>query len=121
MTWLAQNWHVAWGLFCLGAIAVAVTRYRQTAPVRILIKVWLWFTGLAIGLALLGMILMFIGSFTVEWTCKCNVPGHFECKGATCDAEARAHFDATRHSISCARSDWPMRIPVAVLDFVLAK
>ena len=121
MTWFAQNWHIPWALFCLVAMVVAYVRYRHTAAVRLLIRLWVWLTGIAIALAALGMILMLIGTFTVEWTCQCNVPGHFECKSATCDAEARAHFDATKHSISCTRSDWPMRIPVAILNLVFAK
>jgi hypothetical protein len=110
MTWLAENWHIPWALFCAGALAVAVTRYRRTAPVQMLKRLWFWATGFAIGLAALGMVLMLIGSFTVEWTCQCNVPGHWECKGASCDSNASAHFNAYKHNVSCSRTDWPMRI-----------
>jgi len=114
LEWLSENWYIAWALFCLAIIVALYVRYRRTAPVRFLLRLRLWLAGLAICLALVGMLLMFIGSFTVEWTCTCAGPEHWECKGANCDAEANAHFEKTKHSISCTRTDWPMRILGAV-------
>jgi hypothetical protein len=114
LEWLAQNWHIPWALICLGAIVVAFTRYRQTAPVRFLAKLWLWLTGFAVGVAVLGMLLMAIGVFTVEWTCECGGPDHWKCKGPQCDAEAQAHFAKFKHPYSCARTDWPMRVLAGV-------
>lgn len=110
MDWLAQSWLAAWMLFCLGAMAVVWFRYRETRAVRLLIRLSRWLAGLAIGIAAIGMLLMLIGSFTVEWTCHCDVPGHWECKGAECNAQAMTHFDTHRHKVSCARTDWPMRV-----------
>lgn len=121
MSGLAQNWYIAWSLFCVGAIVVAVTRYRHTAPVRLLRRTWMWLTGLAVGLALLGMVLMFIGSFTVEWTCECNGPEHWRCKGATCNSEADAHFDAYKHNVSCTRTDWPVRVLGSVANLLVPR
>lgn len=114
MAWVAQNWYIAWALFCIAAIVIAVTRYRETAAVRLLARIWKWLTALAITVAVLGMVLMLIGSFTVEWTCHCNVPGHWKCRGASCNAEATAHFDTYRHDVSCTRTDWPMRVLAGV-------
>jgi hypothetical protein len=82
---------------------------------------WFWLTGLVVGLALLGMLLMLIGSFTVEWTCQCSGPDHFKCKGANCDAEAHAHFEKYRHTINCTRTDWPMLILGGVGRLMLPK
>jgi hypothetical protein len=110
LEWLAQNWHIPWALLCLGAIVVAVTRYRHTAPVRLLIKLWFWLTGFAVGFALLAMMLMAIGVFTVEWTCECGGPDNWKCKGPQCDAEANAHFAKYKHPYSCTRTDWPMLV-----------
>jgi len=121
VNWLAQNWYIVWALFCLGAIAVALTRYRQTAPVRLMVRLWRWLTVLAVGLALFGMLLMLIGSFTVEWTCQCSGPDHWECKGASCDVEGNAHFDKYKHNMSCTRTDWPMLILGGVGRMLLPK
>ena len=61
-------------------------------------------------LAIFTMALMFIGSFTTEWTCHCEGKDNFKCKGEFCNLEASNHFENSRHEISCKRSDWPMLI-----------
>ena len=68
---------------------------------------------LAAGVALLAMLLMFIGTFTVEWTCR-EAGSDWKCVGSNCDAEANKRFDTFRRTVSCQRTDWPM----AMLDKV---
>jgi hypothetical protein len=71
-------------------------------------KIWFYIVIACVSFALFGMALMLIGSFTVEWSCNCNVPNHWQCTGSNCMAEAESHFDKFHHNTSCHRTDWPM-------------
>jgi hypothetical protein len=119
--WLTRNWHVVWALLSLAIIAFIWFRYRDTPAVRRVMRLWGWTSWIAFGLAAVGIVLMLIGSLTVQWTCRCEGPDHWQCVGATCNTEATAHFDASKHSVSCSRTDWPMRILRAVTDVLLPR
>jgi len=73
----------------------------------------------SVSLALFGMGLMLIGTFTAEWSCKCNVPNHWQCTGNNCMTEAESHFDKYRHNTSCQRTDWPMVLLEKIFDALL--
>jgi hypothetical protein len=121
MEWLTKNWHVVWALFCLAILALVWFRYRDTAVVQRLMRLWGWASLAAFGLAAVGIGLMLIGTFTVEWTCHCKGSDAWKCVGATCNADASAHFDATKHTVSCSRTDWPMRVLGGVGRLLLPK
>ena len=73
---------------------------------------------IAAGLAFVGMLLMFAGTFTVEWTCR-ETGSTWECVGPKCDAEATKRFDTYRRSVACERTDWPMTVLAKVVGFLL--
>lgn len=95
--------------------------HRQTGPVRLMMRLWRWLTVLVGGFVVFALLLMLIGSFTVEWTCQCRGPDHWECKGLTCQAEADAHFEKYKHAMNCRRTDWPMLILGGVGQLLLPK
>ena len=70
-------------------------------------------------LALMLMLLMAMGNVTKEWTCHCDGEDHWQCTNADCDAKASAHLDATRHGVACTRSDWPTRLVVRVVGWII--
>ncbi|PPC93174.1 MAG: hypothetical protein CTY33_09220 [Methylotenera sp.] len=78
--------------------------------VAIIKKIWLYTVIASVSFALFGMALMLIGTFTIEWSCKCNVPNHWQCAGDNCMAESERHFDQFHHNTNCHRTDWPMVI-----------
>lgn len=120
--WLAQNWWVVWGLSCGAILIVAYLRYRETPLVQAVTRAWARLTLVLVGLVGVAFLLMLVGVFTEEWTCKCAGPEQWECKGTpSCKQEADAHFDTSRHTMTCKRSDWPMRPMVAITEFVFSK
>jgi hypothetical protein len=60
-------------------------------------------------LGLCGILLMFIGDFTVEWTCV-EVGSDWRCVGESCNGEANKRFDVFRRTVKCDRTDWPMAV-----------
>jgi hypothetical protein len=115
-----------WALFSQAGRAHLAARSRETSKglattVGPIFNAWRFVSWSAAFLALAAMSLMLIGSFTVEWTCQCEGPDQWRCKGPNCESDMNAHFNATRHTVSCSRSDWPMRILGRLGDFVLAK
>ena len=72
-----------------------------------IVTLWRYLVLFAVGLALLGMLLMLIGTFTKEWTCR-EIGGDWQCIGARCDAEATKRFDTSGRTVRCERTDWPM-------------
>jgi hypothetical protein len=98
---------------------------RSTQSLGMLMRTWVAI-GVAFGvaafvLALFGISLALIGNFTEESECFCEGADHWKCAGASCSAEAKAHFDATRHTVSCRRTDWPMRTLDALTSWLVPK
>jgi hypothetical protein len=67
---------------------------------------------------ILGITLMFIGSYTANWDCKCNVPNHWSYTGSNGIFESEKHFDEFRHSTSCKRIDWPIVVLDKLFDLI---
>ena len=61
----------------------------------------------AVCTALVAMVLMLVGTFTEEWTCR-EAGSDWACVGPNCNAEADKRFNAHGRTMSCERSDWPM-------------
>jgi hypothetical protein len=87
---------------------------------RALGTLWRALSLVAAGIAVLGMLLMLVGTVTVEWTCQ-ESGGTWKCVGAECSAEATKRFDKYRRRVSCERTDWPMVILARAADLVLPK
>jgi len=73
--------------------------------------IWRILTFAAVGVVLVPMALMLIGTFTEEWTCR-EEGSDWKCVGGReCNAEATKRFDSFRRTVSCKRADWPM-VPI---------
>jgi len=72
-----------------------------------------------VGLALILIALMLISAWFGEETCRCEVPGHWECKGSTCAQDAVAHLKEYKHAVTCRRTDWASNALVTVFSFLL--
>jgi hypothetical protein len=116
MNWVLENWYL-WNGFVGGGLILGLYLYlrrRNPGVIAIARKMLFGFAAFMMVVATAAMLLMAIGTFTVEWTCQCDVPNDWSCKGATCDSEADLHFNATKHTVTCTRTDWPMRALDAV-------
>ena len=81
-------------------------------------KIWFLPGLLMAAFAMVLILLMVVGNSTEEWTCHCKGPDHWQCKSASCQADATAHFDATRHTVSCKRTEWPVQIIDRVFQII---
>jgi len=62
--------------------------------------------------------LIFIGAWFPEETCRCEVPGHWECKSSSCANEARAHSKEFKHAIICKDTSWAFTTLNALRSFL---
>jgi hypothetical protein len=80
-------------------------------------KMMVLLAALSAGVALLGMALLFVGTFTVEWTCR-EDGGQWQCVGPHCNVDADKRFETFRRKMTCERTDWPMILPNWLLHWV---
>ena len=74
---------------------------------------------LGIGSALVALLLIAVSMFsTPEWTCE-EVGGNWKCVGPTCNVDADKHFDASRRTVTCTRTDWAVATIGKAFDFLL--
>jgi hypothetical protein len=72
----------------------------------------------AVGVVLVPIALMVIGTFTEEWTCR-EAGSDWKCVGGReCNAEATKRIDSFRRTVRCERTDWPMVPMEYILEFV---
>jgi len=68
-------------------------------------------------MAVLGIVLMLIGNFTVEWTCH-ERGSDWSCIGPYCNTETQNRPNEYSNGYACERTDWPMRILEKMFSFL---
>lgn len=115
---LATGCYIAlasWALFTDAGRAYLVSQQPST-PARNLRQYIRLAPFAAAGLACIGIALMLISNWFPEYTCRCEVPGHWECKSASCTKEMNAHLREYGHAIRCRRTDWAATVLTSVLS-----
>ena len=65
------------------------------------------FTAMVLALIVIGI--LSVGGFTTDWSCSCAGADQWKCTGGHCSAAATDHIAATRHAVTCHRTDRPIR------------